>query len=137
MDFSRSAAACCRPQGSGTTMSRLRLVSTCVAAGVMLAQPVRGLAQAGAHTPRPPLTLQAAVDALVARNLSVIAARYNVDLFRAQRVAAALKPEPTVTFAATQLTLPRVLAHPQYAGVAVADSAVLDTQFSVDVEKLV
>jgi len=117
-------------------MSRLRQLSTCIIASAVLALPARGRAQAGA-TLRPPLTLQAAVDALVARNLSVLAARYNVDLFRAQRVAAALKPEPTVTFAATQLTLPRVLAHPQYAGVAVADNSVLDTQFSVDVEKLV
>src|SRR5207237_9476625 len=95
-----------------------------------------GRAQGALARPTP-LRLHAAVDALVARNLSVIAARYNVDLFRAQRVAAALKPEPTVTFAATQLTLPRVLAHPQYAGVAVADNSALDTQFSVDVEKLV
>jgi outer membrane protein, heavy metal efflux system len=117
-------------------MSRLRSLSTCIVAGALLAMPARGRAQDGAPR-RPQLTLQAAVDALVARNLSVIAALSNVDLFRAQRVAAALRPEPTVTFAATQLTLPRVVTHPQYAGVAVADGAVLDTQFSVDVEKLV
>ena len=118
-------------------MSGLRSVSTCIIASAVLACPARGLAQPGTPTPRQQLSLQAAVDALVAKNLSVIAARYNVDLFRAQRVAAALKPEPTVVFSATQLTLPRVLTHPQYAGVAVADSSVLDTQFSVDVEKLV
>ena len=117
-------------------MSRLRSLLPCIVAGAVLATAARGRAQGALDRPTQ-LTLQAAVDALVARNLSVIAARYNVDLFRAQRVAAALKPEPTVTFAATQLTLPRVLAHPQYAGVAVADNSVLDTQFSVDVEKLV
>ena len=82
-------------------MSGLRSVSTCIIASAVLACPARGLAQPGAPTPRQQLSLQAAVDALVAKNLSVIAARYNVDLFRAQRVAAALKPEPTVVFSAT------------------------------------
>ena len=113
-------------------MSTLRSLSTYLVFAAACAAPVLAQSKDAAQ-----LTLQAAVDALVARNLPVMAARYNVDLFRAQRVAAALKPEPTVTVAATQLTLPRVLSHPQYAGVAVADNAVLDTQFSVDVEKLV
>jgi len=118
-------------------MYGLRSFSTCIIAAAVMALPLIGRAQSGAPAPRQPLSLQAAVDALVARNLSLMAARYNVDLFRAQRVAAALKPEPTVVFSATQLTLPRVLTHPQFAGVAVADGSVLDTQFSVDVEKLV
>ena len=69
------------------------------------------------------MSLQAALDALVAKNLSVMAARYNIDLFRAQRVAAALKPDPTIVVSATQLTIPRVLTNPRYAGVAVADSS--------------
>src|SRR5262249_14797901 len=83
------------------------------------------------------LSLQAALDALIAKNLAVTAARYNVDLFRAQRVAAALKPDPTVVVSATQLTIPRVLTHPGYAGVAVADNAVLTPQYTIDVEKVV
>ena len=118
-------------------MFRLRSVSSCIVAGVLTLGAPRVLAQAGAGVVSKGLTIQAAIDALVNRNLPLMAARYNVDLFRAQRVAAALKPEPTVVVSATQLTLPRVLAHPRYAGVAVADNSILDTQFSVNVEKLV
>ena len=40
------------------------------------------------------LTLQRATDLLIANNLSVIAARFNVDILRAQRIAAGLKPRP-------------------------------------------
>src|SRR5262249_21659973 len=83
------------------------------------------------------LSLQAATDALIARNLPLVAARYNVDLLRAQRVAAALKPDPTVVVSATGLTLPRVIEHPQYAGFAVASNDVIDTEYTVDVEKVV
>ena len=115
----------------------LRLVSSLVMVGILtVALELGGSAQSRTHTVER-LTMQGAVDALIARNLSLMAARYNVDLFRAQRVAAALKPEPTVVVSTTQLTLPRVLAHPKYAGLAVADNSVLNTQFSVDVEKLV
>src|SRR5262245_40003159 len=66
----------------------------------------------GAQSSAPPgvhLSLQAALDALLTKNLVVMAARYNVDFFRAHRIAAALKPDPTVVFSATQLTVPRVL----------------------------
>jgi cobalt-zinc-cadmium efflux system outer membrane protein len=123
-------------------MLRVCLFSSCFIAGVLtLGFVPRASAQSepapdnSSATRR--LTLQRAVDALVTRNLSVIAARYNVDLFRAQRVAAALKPDPTIVVSATQLTLPRVLTQPKYAAFAVADNSVLDTQFSVDVEKVV
>src|SRR5262245_16488014 len=71
-----------------------------------------------AESPQPQarrLSLESAMDALIAKNLTVLAARYNVDLFRAQRVAAALKPNPTVVFSANQFTIPRNIAHPQYA----------------------
>lgn len=84
-----------------------------------------------------PLRLEPSLDLLVDRNLPVIAARYNIDVFRAQRVAAGLKPDPTVVVSATQLSIPRVVTHPEYAGVATADGAILNTQYAVDVEKLV
>jgi len=96
-----------------------------------------GISAQAPPEPRQHLSLQAATEALVARNLSVIAARYNVDLFRAQRVAAALKPDPTVVVSAAGFTLPRVLEHPQYAGFAVADNSVIDTQYSIGIEKVI
>src|SRR5262245_2674861 len=100
-------------------MCRFRSTSsTIIIAGLTLTLGSQALAQSRSAER---LSMQDAVDALVNRNLSLMAARYNVDLFRAQRVAAALKPEPTVVFSATQLTLPRVLAQPRYAGLAIAD----------------
>jgi outer membrane protein, heavy metal efflux system len=117
-------------------MVRSRLVAWYVVSAALACGSAHGFAQ----TPErlvAPLSLDAAVEALVARNLSVAAARDTVDIFRAQRVAAALKPDPTIVVSATQLTLPRVVTHPQYAGVAVPEGSVLDTQFSVDVAKVV
>lgn len=81
------------------------------------------------------LSLETAVDALIGRNLTVMAARYNVDLFRAQRVAAALKPNPTIVFSANQFTIPRVISQPRFFGVT-ADAAANST-YTIDVEKLI
>src|SRR5262249_1405595 len=82
------------------------------------------------------LSLQAATDALIDRNLAVLAARYNVDLFRAQRVAAALKPNPTVVVSANQFAIPRVFPHPRYFGVPNGNAAA-NSAYTVDVEKLI
>jgi outer membrane protein, heavy metal efflux system len=118
-------------------MMRFHRISSCVVSvALACGAPAVGAAQSAA-TATDQLSLERAVEALVSRNLPVIAARYNVDLFRAQRVAAALKPDPTIVVSATQLTLPRVLTHPSYAGVAVPGNAVLDTQFTVDIERVV
>ena len=59
------------------------------------------------------LTLQRATDLLVANNLAVIAARFNVDILRAQRIAAGLRPRPSITFSATQFAVPDVFRHPR------------------------
>jgi cobalt-zinc-cadmium efflux system outer membrane protein len=59
------------------------------------------------------LTLQKATDLLIANNLAVIAARYNVDILRAQRIAAGLRPHPSLTASATQFTIPRVFQNPR------------------------
>ena len=68
-----------------------------LALGCLLAlAPAPGLAQAQA----PPLTLERAVERFLARNLAVEAARYRVDAARAERVAAVLRPNPTLTLSA-------------------------------------
>ncbi len=83
----------------------------------------------------PVLTLQSATEALIAKNLTVLAARYNVDLFRAQRIAAGLKPSPTLVVSASQIALPRVASHPAYlAGTA---NAAANTTYTADAEKLI
>jgi cobalt-zinc-cadmium efflux system outer membrane protein len=116
-------------------MDRVRLASSCAFAGVLI-----GAATIGGHAQSAPppgrLSLQAAVDALVAGNLPVLAARYNVDALRAQRVAAALKPDPTLVVSATQFTIPRVLSHPAYAGVQASAGAILNTQYTVEVDRV-
>ena len=94
-----------------------------------------------AESPRPQpiqrLSLQNATDALIAKNLTVLAARYNVDLFRAQRVAAALKPNPTIVFSVNQFTIPRNIVHPKYAFSTFPDNRAANTTYTIDVEKTI
>jgi len=56
-------------------------------------------------TPTPPLTLERAVDRFLARNLAVEAARYRVDAARAERLAARLRPNPTLVLSAENVKL--------------------------------
>ena len=63
-----------------------------------------GLALAQAPPP-PPLTIERAVDRFLARNLAVEAARYRVDVARAERLAAVLRPNPALTLSAENLKL--------------------------------
>lgn len=83
------------------------------------------------------LNLQTATDLLIEHNLAVLAARYNVDIMRAQRIAAGLKPNPTLTFSATQFTLPRNLLHPGYILKTDPDNAAANTTYTLEVDQLV
>jgi outer membrane protein, heavy metal efflux system len=62
-----------------------------------------GLALAQAPVPTPPLTIERAVDRFLAHNLAVEAARYRVDAARAERLAAALRPNPALTLSTEDL----------------------------------
>ena len=103
---------------------------------VTITFPAAGLAQSS-QPPARRLSLQNATDALIAKNLTVLAARYNVDLFRAQRIAAALKPNPTIVVSANQFTIPRNIAHPKYAFSTFPDNAAANTTYTIDVEKTI
>jgi cobalt-zinc-cadmium efflux system outer membrane protein len=59
----------------------------------------------GQTSAAPPLTLERAVDRFLAHNLAVEAARQRVDVARAERIAAALRPNPTLTLEAEDLKL--------------------------------
>lgn len=83
------------------------------------------------------LSLQKAIDLLIANNLAVVAARYNVDILRAQRIAAGLRPNPTMTVSATQFTLPRNLQHPSYNVKTFPDNAAANTTYTVEVDQLI
>jgi cobalt-zinc-cadmium efflux system outer membrane protein len=54
------------------------------------------------------ITLDAAEDILLRNNLTIVAARYGVDVVRAQRLVASLRPNPIVTLSAEQFDV----AHP-------------------------
>ncbi len=66
---------------------------------------VQTTAFAQAPAPAPPFTLENAVDRFLARNLAIEAARYRVDAVRAERLAASLRPNPTLTLSAEDVKL--------------------------------
>src|SRR5260370_236615 len=83
------------------------------------------------------LSLQSATDLLIKNNLSVIAARYNVDILRAQRIAAGLRPNPTMTFSATQFVIPRVFHLPSDAVKTNNENGAANTTYTVEVDQLI
>src|SRR5215510_10259236 len=84
-----------------------------------------------------PLTLQAATDLLIANNLALVAARYNVDILRAQRIAAGLRPHPNLTFSATQFTIPRVFIHPSEFITTNQENGAANTSYTLEVDQLI
>src|SRR3984893_5061184 len=83
------------------------------------------------------LSLQAATDLLISNNLPVIAARYNFDILRAQRIAAGLRPNPTMTFSATQFAIPRVFHIPSDAVKTNNEGGAANTTYTVEVDQLI
>src|SRR5262249_46953552 len=92
------------------------LVSTKSSPGQMPILPKTNPASATAAMPAAPqrariprqITLDKAEDILLQNNLTIIASKYGVDLARASRLVASLKPNPIVTFGAEQFDV----AHP-------------------------
>lgn len=82
------------------------------------------------------LSLAAATDLLMKRNLAVLAARYNVDAVRAQRIAAGLRPNPTLSVSATQLTIPRLFTNPSLA-LRTGDNVAANSTYTVEVDQLI
>ncbi len=82
------------------------------------------------------LTLQRATDLLFANNLAVIAARFNVDILRAQRIAAGLRPRPSITFSATQFAVPNVFRNPRNL-IHSNTSSAANTTYLVEVDQLI
>jgi len=82
------------------------------------------------------LSLESAIDALITKNLTVLAARYNVDLSRAQQAAAAVKPSPTMVISANQFALPRVISYPRYL-VETNGNTAANSTYTIDVEKVI
>lgn len=69
-----------------------------------------GEPQRGGDIPRQ-LTLERAEELLIQNNLAIIASRYGVDIARAQRLLASLKPNPTLSVSAEQFSLTNPLSH--------------------------
>jgi outer membrane protein, heavy metal efflux system len=91
--------------------------------------------QGSTHAGR--LTLDAATDLLIANNLAVVAARYNVDIVRAQRVAAGLRPHPNLTLSATQFTIPRVFKYPRELFKTNQENGAANTSYTLEVDQLI
>ena len=113
----------------------LGLYAGCFAQTTTPPSPKSPVAQA-ANQPRR-LNLQTATDLLIAHNLTVIAARYSVDILRAQRIAAGLRPNPTMTFGATQFSIPRVFQRPGLAIKTNPDNGAANTTYTVEVDQLI
>jgi outer membrane protein, heavy metal efflux system len=90
-----------------------------------------------ASQPARRLSLESATDLLIKNNLSLIAARYNVDILRAQRIAAGLRPNPTMTFSATQFAIPRVFRMPSVAIKTNNEGGAANTTYTVEVDQLI
>ena len=79
----------------------MRCLGTFVLAGCLLpAVAATAIAQTSAVPAAPPITLERAVERFLRHNLAVEAARHRVDVARAERVAARLGPNPTLTVSA-------------------------------------
>jgi outer membrane protein, heavy metal efflux system len=83
------------------------------------------------------LTLQTATNLLITNNLAVVAARYNVDILRAQRIAAGLRPHPSLTFSATQFTIPRVFKYPSELFKTNQENGAANTSYTIEVDELI
>jgi len=90
----------------------------------------------GSKQPRR-LTLESATDLLIANNLAVAAARFNVDILRAQRIAAGLRPHPNLVFSATQFTIPRVVNHPSEFIKTNQENGAANTTYTLEVDELI
>jgi cobalt-zinc-cadmium efflux system outer membrane protein len=83
----------------------MRNLGTLVLAGCLLPA-VGSLALAQTLTvAAPPLTLERAIERFLRHNVAVEAARHRVDVARAERIAARLRPNPTVTVSAENVKL--------------------------------
>src|SRR5215468_73920 len=79
----------------------LPLLAVCAQGQVIPPTPIAPTAFPKVDIPRQ-LSLDRAQQILLQNNLTIIAARYGVDLARAQRLTASLSPNPTLTFGAEQ-----------------------------------
>src|SRR5260370_11498566 len=114
------------------------LAFTSVTAQIPLgSDPVTGPNQAviAPSQPTTRISMQSATDLLIKNNLSVIAARYNVDILRAQRIALGLRPRPSITVSGTQFAVPGVFRHPANL-IHSNTSSAANTTYLVEVDQL-
>ncbi len=73
----------------------------------------------------------------MAKNLVVVAARFNVDILRAQRIAAGLRPHPNLTFSAAQFTIPRVFQNPSEFFTTNKENGAANSTYTLEVDQLI
>ena len=113
----------------------------CGAVGAQTKGPVAATSETATDSRGAPatirLSLPAATDLLIANNLAVVAARYNVDILRAQRIAAGLRPHPNLTFSATQFTIPRVFEYPREFFHTNQENGAANSTYTLEVDQLI
>ncbi len=82
------------------------------------------------------LSLDTAVNSLIENNLAVAAARYGIDIQRAQRIAAGLRPSPSITFSATQFAFPRLIHQPHLL-IGTDGNVAANTTYTLEVDQLI
>src|SRR5262249_18565160 len=60
-----------------------------------------------------------------------------VDILRAQRLAAGLRPHPNLTVSATQFTIPRVFTHPSEFFTTNSEGAAANSTYTIEVDQLI
>ena len=84
------------------------------------------------------LSLDNAIDLLTQNNLSVIAARYNVNLAVAQKLVAGLRPSASVTITVNQLVIPRLLLAPrEFFKTSNSSSVAVNATYTVEYDRLI
>jgi len=92
---------------------------------------------ASSSAPPQRLSLNTAMNSLIENNLVVVAARYGIDIQRAQRIAAGLRPTPSITFSATQFAIPSVLRHPASLVKTNTVNGAANTTYTIEVDQLI
>ena len=83
------------------------------------------------------LSLDSALNLLTQNNLSVIAARYNVNLAQAQRIISGLRPPASITVSATQFNFPQSFRHPQNFITGGSGNSAANISYTVEYDRLI
>jgi cobalt-zinc-cadmium efflux system outer membrane protein len=83
------------------------------------------------------LSLEKATELLIQNNLPIIAARNNVTIAQAQRIAASFRPAPSVTVTFNNFVVPRIFLHPRNLIKTGDGNAANNSSYTVEYDRLI